>query len=67
MKSSLRTACRMTHGFAAIYNLAYVYSPLHGWEYGFMTVQYITMPMLALTGIILVRARKQAGQQRSLG
>lgn len=50
---------RLAHIVAALYNLLFIYSPLHGWEYGFTIVQYVSTPLLVITGYLLVRARKQ--------
>ena len=51
---------RIAHIAAAIFNLAFVYTPLHGWEYGFPVVQYLSMPLLVITGFLLVRCRKSS-------
>ncbi|GEM_PF-934010 len=47
------------HISAAIYNLFFVYTPLHNWSYGFMVVQYISIPLLVITGALLVREKKK--------
>ncbi len=46
------------HILAALYNILYVYTPLHGWEYGFTTVQYISMPVLLISAWLMARRRK---------
>lgn len=58
-KSRLIAIARPFHGIAALYNLAFVYTPLHSWPYGFAVVQYISMPLLLISGAALVRARKK--------
>jgi len=54
------TLIRLIHIVAAIYNLLFVYTPLHEWSHGFQVVQYISMPLLLISGAMLVRARKKA-------
>ncbi len=58
MSATLLLAARITHILSAIFNLAFVYTPLHAWEYGFPVVQFITMPLLLISGYALVRDRK---------
>lgn len=48
---------RATHIMAALYNLAFVYSPLHDWAHGLWVVQWVTMPLLMVTGWVLYRRR----------
>lgn len=50
---------RLGHILSAVFNLAFVYTPLHDWQYGFPVVQYVTMPLLVITGYLLVRHRKK--------
>lgn len=50
---------RYIHVAAACYNLVYVYSPLHEWQYGFASVRMVSMPLLIISGIMLVRAKKR--------
>lgn len=49
---------RLLHVLSALYNLAFVYTPLHDWPHGFTIVQYISMPALIVSGIAIVRIRK---------
>lgn len=49
---------RYIHVAVACYNLVYVYSPLHEWQYGFASVRMVSMPLLIISGIMLVRAKK---------
>ena len=58
MVSSGIIYARVMHIAAAIYNLLFVYTPLHEWSYGFALVQYVSMPLLIISGLILVRIRK---------
>ena len=51
---------RWLHIVAALYNLAFIYSPLHDWEHGFAIVQWVSTPALIVTGLLLVRSRKKA-------
>ena len=51
---------RALHLCAALYNLVYVYSPLHEWEWGLFTVRVISMPLLVISGALLVRSRKKS-------
>ena len=60
MNNTTVAALRIVHILAAIYNLFYVYTPLHTWEQGFQTVQWCSMPVLLVTGALLVFARKRA-------
>ena len=46
------------HIFAALFNLLFIYTPVHDWPYGFTVVQYISTPILVLSGIALVKLRK---------
>ncbi len=50
---------RYAHIAAALYNLVFIYSSLHRWEYGFFVVQWCSTPILIVTGIVLVRGRKR--------
>ena len=58
MNVRLLLIARLFHIASAVFNIAFVYTDLHSWEYGFPVVQYITMPLLVITGWILVRDRK---------
>lgn len=49
---------RMLHVVAALYNLIFVYTALHDWQYGLFIVQYVSMPVLLVSGIAIVRIRK---------
>lgn len=50
---------RYAHIAAALFNLAFIYTPLHDWHMGFAVVQYVSTPLLIISGIALVRLRKQ--------
>jgi hypothetical protein len=49
---------RLLHVASALFNLAFIYTQLHDWKYGFGVVQFITMPLLIISGYLLVRHRK---------
>jgi hypothetical protein len=51
---------RAVHILSGAFNLAFVYTPLHRWSFGFPVVQYITMPLLLITGYFLMHRRRQA-------
>jgi hypothetical protein len=53
------TLVRFGHLVGGLYNLAFIYTPLHDWEHGFTIVQWVSTPILVITGIALVRARKR--------
>ncbi len=52
-------AIRLTHIAGALFNLLFVYTPLHQWPHGFAVVQFISMPLLIVTGVLMARTRKQ--------
>lgn len=60
MNISAITIVRFLHIAAALFNLAYVYTPLHTWPHGIIIVQYLSMPLLIITGALMVRRRKLA-------
>ena len=53
---------RTLHITSAMFNVAFVYSPLHHWRFGLPVVQMVTMPLLVMTGAYLSyrRCRGQA-------
>jgi len=57
---------RLFHILSAVFNLAYVYTPLHSWRYGFTGVQFVTMPVLLVTGAMLAKGRKRAHARLNL-
>ncbi|MFM9889869.1 MAG: hypothetical protein ACKVOE_04375 [Rickettsiales bacterium] len=59
-----RRLIRILHVAAAVYNVLFVYTSLHTWAYGFMLVQYVSLPLLMLTGALMVHGRKKAAGQR---
>ena len=60
MNNTTVAALRIVHIIAAIYNLFYVYTPLHAWQHGFQSVQWGSIPVLLVTGALLTVARKRA-------
>ncbi len=46
---------QVVHIVAGVFNLAFVYTPLHDWRYGLGVVQFVSMPLLLVTGILLLR------------
>ncbi|MCE3232653.1 MAG: uncharacterized protein K0R98_910 [Rickettsiaceae bacterium] len=46
------------HIIVAVYQLLYIYSPLHEWQYAFTVVQFVAFPLLAITGFWLARGKK---------
>ncbi len=55
----LTPIARGCHGLAAAYNLLFVYTDLHAWAYGFTLVQYVSMPLLIVSGALLVYDKRQ--------
>ncbi len=51
---------RNGHIAAALYNIVYVYTPLHAAAWSFATVRYGSLPILMATGYVLVRQRKKS-------
>jgi hypothetical protein len=60
MNNTTIATLRIAHIIAALYNLFYVYTPLHMWQHGFQSVKWCSMPVLLVTGALLVYARKRA-------
>jgi hypothetical protein len=58
MKRATFRLNQAVHIVAGVYNLAFVYTPLHQWRYGLGVVQWITMPLLIVTGYMLLRIPK---------
>lgn len=50
---------RLLHIIAAVYNLLFVYTVLHDWSYGLLIVQYVTLPLLMVSGYIMMRAKRK--------
>lgn len=50
---------KIGHIFGALFNLAFIYTPVHNWPHGFTVVQFISTPLLVITGIGLVKIRKK--------
>ncbi len=59
-KQKMIILARLLHIVSAVYNLAFVYTPLHAWVHGFAVVQYVSMPLLLVSGAALVKLRKKA-------
>lgn len=53
---------RGLHILAAVYNLIYVYTPLHQWPQGFSIVQYVSLPLLLVSGGMMIHLKKKAAQ-----
>ncbi len=53
-----RKLARNLHIIAGTYNIFYVYSALHEWHYALKIVQYVTFPLLLITGIWLFKGKK---------
>ncbi len=60
IKISFPLGLRTVHWCAALFNLTFVYTPLHDWPFGLPIVQLVTMPLLVLTGFVLMRLRRNA-------
>jgi hypothetical protein len=50
---STRTLARRGHIAIAVFQFAYIYTPLHLWHYGLAVVQWVTFPLLVLSGVWL--------------
>ncbi len=59
-----RKLASKTHIFIAVYQFAYIYTPLHDWRYGLASVQWLTFPLLLATGSWLVLGRRLCGLAR---
>lgn len=57
-KRALRSIILMFHIVAASYNAIAIYSPLHDWPPAFSAVQWVSFPMLVITGMLMVRVRR---------
>lgn len=53
-----RKLARTVHLSIALIQLIYVYTPLHDWQYALPIVQWVTFPLLFLSGFWLVRGKK---------
>jgi len=66
MSSTCKTWLFWLHVVGGVYNLAFIYTPLHNWSHGFAIVQYLSTPMLVMSGILLVCRRKMFARQHKL-
>lgn len=48
-----RVLARNVHILVAVFQFIYVYSPLHAWPHAISIVQWVTFPLLLITGIWL--------------
>lgn len=55
MKRTTFRINQAVHIAAGFYNLAFVYTPLHEWRYGLGIVQWVSLPLLVVTGSLLLR------------
>ena len=53
-----RKLARATHLAIALFQFVYVYTPLHHWHYALPLVQWVTFPLLILSGLWMVSGRK---------
>ena len=53
-----RKLARSTHIAIALFQFFYIYTPLHSWHYGLAVVQWITFPLLLLSGVWMAGGRK---------
>ena len=49
---------RITHILIAVFQFFYIYTPLHAWHYGLTVVQWITFPLLVISGGWMAAGRK---------
>ena len=45
-----RTLARRGHIAIAVFQCAYIYTPLHLWSHGLTVVQWVTFPLLVVSG-----------------
>lgn len=62
--NALRRLASKTHIIIAVYQFAYIYTPLHDWRYGLASVQWLTFPLLLATGSWLILGRRLYGRLR---
>lgn len=48
-----RTLARRGHIAIAVFQFVYIYTPLHAWPHGITIVQWVTFPLLVLSGVWL--------------
>lgn len=53
-----RILAKNIHILVAVYQFIYIYGPLHHWQHGLTVVQFITFPLLFLTGLWLRKGQK---------
>jgi len=53
-----RKTARYMHLAIAFFQLIYIYTPLHSWQYGLLIVQWVTFPLLILSGIWMMKGQK---------
>jgi len=52
-----RKLAKTVHFSIALVQLLYVYTPIHNWEYALTMVQWVTFPLLFLSGLWLVKGK----------
>lgn len=55
---AIRKFSRWLHIVIAGYQLIYIYTPLHNWQYALPIVQWVTFPLLFLSGLWLWKGQK---------
>lgn len=55
---SSRKFARILHLAIAVFQFVYIYTPLHRWHYGLSVVQWITFPLLVISGLWLWKGHK---------
>lgn len=55
---SSRILARNIHIVVALFQFIYIYSPLHSWPKAILIVQWVTFPLLLLTGIWLRKGQQ---------
>lgn len=53
-----RKFARILHLVIALFQFVYIYSPLHTWEHGITLVQWVTFPLLLISGGWLMYGHK---------
>lgn len=55
---STRKFARILHLAIAAFQFVYIYTPLHTWEHGLSLVQWVTFPLLVISGLWLWKGHK---------
>ncbi len=53
-----RSVAKVAHIGAAIFNITYAYTPLHSWQHALAAVQWVSFPLLIITGYWLTKGAK---------